>query len=426
MSAAESHVIGSLLLPSADAWPEVRDMLTADDFSGDFFRSAWQAIADMHDGEHPVDVATVAAELERRGGDAARGALAWLGEAARDVPSVANVRAYAGIVRTESRRRDAIEIAERLRLAVPTEGLDAVDIAVRGLLALRDDGESAAAPCLADLLADVMTEMGEEVAPGINTGLRDLDTALGGLMPGDLVIVGARPAMGKTAFALNLALNARMPVGFVSSEQPARQIAARVLARQSGVSLHRMRTRRLLDDDWPRLASAVKASSATQLHIADRSQPTLADVERQARAWRYHHGIRALFVDYVQHLRNPGYERRHEEVAAIVRGLKRIARDLDIPVIALSQVKRDVEQRSNKRPLIGDLLESGVIEQEADEILLLYRDEVYNAHTQSQGVCEVNIEKNRHGPTGMIELQWDGETLRFRDLVRRDQWSGAA
>jgi replicative DNA helicase len=244
---------------------------------------------------------------------------------------------------------------------------------------------------------------------------------LGGLHGGDLVIVGARPAMGKTALMLNMAASALMagfPVGVFSGEQGVSQITQRLIAIQGRIPVMRMRNGSLIGEDWSKLSAAVASLKDRGMYIFDKPAPTLSDIVRRARSWHYNHGIKAIYLDYLQRVKITTKAPRHEAIGEIAAGLKELARELNIPVIALAQVNREVEKRVNKRPFMGDLKDSGTIEQEADQIFMLYRDEVYNEETKDKGLAEINIEKNRHGSTGRVDLAWRGEYLRFENLMR--------
>jgi replicative DNA helicase len=271
------------------------------------------------------------------------------------------------------------------------------------------------------LAIDEIDEACEGKAPGLTTGLADLDKMLGGLHGGDLVIVGARPAMGKTALMLNMAASALMagfPVGVFSGEQGVSQITQRLIAIQGRIPVMRMRNGSLIGEDWSKLSAAVASLKDRGMYIFDKPAPTLSDIVRRARSWHYNHGIKAIYLDYLQRVKITTKAPRHEAIGEIAAGLKELARELNIPVIALAQVNREVEKRVNKRPFMGDLKDSGTIEQEADQIFMLYRDEVYNEETKDKGLAEINIEKNRHGSTGRVDLAWRGEYLRFENLMR--------
>ena len=252
---------------------------------------------------------------------------------------------------------------------------------------------------------------------GVPSGLAKLDKILLGFHPGDLVVIGARPSQGKTALLLNMADAANVPCGIVSAEQAAMQILQRMVAIRSGVSAERIRAGELHDQDWPHLTEAAASLHATNTWIFDRGAPSITDVQRTARRWANGHGIKALYVDYIQRIRG-GDPRapRHERVGEVAQGLKDIARELGIPVIALAQVSREVEKRNDKRPLMGDLSDSSEIEKEADQIVMLYRDEVYNHESSDRGTAELRIEKNRHGRIGFVRCAWLAESMRFRDL----------
>jgi replicative DNA helicase len=244
-----------------------------------------------------------------------------------------------------------------------------------------------------------------------------MDKFIGGFHNSDLVIVGARPAMGKTAFMLNLAINADAPVGIISAEQGMMQMGGRVIAIDGRINTAGIRSGKLEDEDYNRMTASYSRLRDRVIQFYDKPAPTLQDIVRQARKWKHNLDIKALYIDYVQRVKVDGKAPRHEQIGDVAMGLKELARELDIPVIALAQVNRSVEARTNRRPQMGDLKDSGVIEQEADVIAMLYRDEVYDENSQHKGIAEVDIKKNRHGDIGIVRTVWRAEYLRFEDLA---------
>ena len=257
---------------------------------------------------------------------------------------------------------------------------------------------------------------------GVNTGLPDLNDCLGGFYKSDLIVIGARPSVGKTCFALNIADRCGVPCGLISGEQASNQIGLRMMAISGRVSAHNMRRAKLDESEWAKLTNVLSKTKTKRMWIYDKPGPDINDVARQARKWKHSNDISILFVDYLQKIRGPkGGKKdngRIDEVAEVARSLKDIARELNIPVVALAQVNRDVEKRQDKRPTMSDLANSGEIEREADQIITLYRDEVYEPDSKYAGICEASVVKNRHGPTGVIKLAWSKEFMRFDGLER--------
>jgi len=406
---AEQAVLGALMLQGS-ALREID--LSADDFAVEDHQELYKAITDAAREDGATDMVTVS---KRTGG----GNVAYLSEIQRNTPSAANIGAYAKIVKERAQQRKAVEIAESLTLAVESEGMAAVDHAVSRLLALGQSSRQHEFTIKEALSAayrhiEAAHNGDQDTVP---TGLRDLDSALGGLHRTDLVVVGARPAIGKTAFMLNLALNARCHVGIVSGEQPHDQIGMRALAREAKVALHKMRTASMEPESWQRLPPAVASlTEADNVRIMDKSGPSIAEVARQARKWKHTFDVQAIYVDYIQKLRGTNQRAsKREQIDEIVAALKDLARELDIPIVALAQVNRECENRTDKRPGLADLKESGSIEQEADAIITLYRDEVYNPDSDFAGIMEANVVKNRHGPVGRNDLLWTPEFLQVSD-----------
>lgn len=379
-------------------------------FQHESHRIIWEQILKLQASGEPYDAVTVS---QACGGEV--GAIV-IGIANESVGVAGNAKSYAEHLKTDWRKRAESDIGAQLA-AGEIDGMDAI----RQLAEL--DTEQERFECsFKDALRLALEDMeraaaGERV--GITTGLADLDRHLGGWMDGDLAIIGARPAIGKTAFLLHCAQACGSPMGLVSAEQPRQQIAQRHIASIGKVALTALRQGRIGQAEMKAVIAAKSKLAQTYL-IHDRSSPHIGEVERVARRWHHRHGIRILFVDYVQRIRGNG-EKRHEQVGQVVQSLKTIARDLSIPVVALAQVSRDVDKRQNRRPNMGDLSDSSEIEKEADQVLTLYRDEVYDERTAEPGIAEIQICKNRHGYTGTVKAEWAGEFVSFGDL-----WRGAA
>lgn len=410
---AEEAVLGGILLNN-DAFHDAATQVSAEHFTSAFRRRLWEALRERILTGEPADAVTVAELLPE---DAAEVfALVNACTSAHTVPI------YAAIVRQNWQRREAAGIAQRLMASLRAGEDGAVDRAIGELLALnatQTDCEYTGkqAMALAWKAAEAAYENGGKL-PGITTGLRALDDILGGWHDSDLTVIGARPAMGKTALLVNLAEAAAAAgymAGVVSAEQPAVQLGLRRLAISSGIGATVIRSGRIDDEQWRALYSGVAKSRDLPMRIYDRSAVTLDELIAVTRKWKHSHGLRVLFIDYAQRITVPGVE-RVTEVATVARGLKNLARDLNIPVITLAQVKAEVEKRTDKRPFAGDLANSDELTREADQILMLYRDEVYNRETPEKGVAEILIEKNRHGPTGFKKLAFVAETMRFGDL----------
>ena len=333
--------------------------------------------------------------------------------------SVDNVGAYAELIERGYVRRQAIAIADKLK---SSEGAsEAVSDAIRGLMSLGSSESNyeydLKGVMQAGLAAIDKAFKNKGSLLGVDTGLTSLNEILGGFHAGDLVIVGARPAMGKTSILLNMLMGANEAVGCFSGEQGVMQISQRLISIKSKVSLMNMRNGNLDDADFNNLnAGGHTICRHKGFWIYDKSSPSIEDVERMARKWKFEHGIKALYVDYLQKIKRDSSKNKAEAIGDNAARLKDLARELEIPIICLAQVKRDVETRQNKRPLMGDLSDSSETEKEADQIIMLYRDEVYNPDSNDKGVMELLVEKNRHGATGRCFAKWDGRYLEVSDL----------
>lgn len=413
---AEEAVLGALLLRNEN-FHEAARLLSADHFTSAFRQRVWVAIRDRILAGEAADAVTLAEAMPN--GEEASGVI----DLASGAFTSATLPDYVAIVRNNWRRREAATIAAQL-MAAARSGDDGVDEAIGSLLALNatvteHEFTGKQALRMAWDQAEIAHANGG-LLPGVTTGLRALDDILGGWHKSDLTLIGARPAMGKTALLVNMAeaaAAAKVPVGLVSAEQPAEQIGVRRLALASNVGAADIRAGRMNDESWAKISAGVKERRDAPIWIYDRSALTLDELVGIARKWKHTHNIGALYVDYAQRITVPGVD-RITEVSAIARGLKNLARDLQIPVVSLAQVKAAVDTRPDKRPTAGDLANSDELTREADQILMLYRDEVYNPDSADKGVAEILIEKNRHGPTGFKKLAFVGETMRFADLSR--------
>jgi len=420
----ERVLLGAILLDNSQL---SRVNLGVKDFANAAHGQVFEVAARLIGSGTVTDALTVAEALERE-----TGRKDWLSLTAgmtRDCLAPGNAPAYAEAVRRASIARHAARIGERLMQHAAAD--DAVSDAIRDLLELSAANRNHVVHIL-DAMQGALDELSNLSAgklPGVRTGMRDLDDALGGLHAGDLVIVAARPAMGKTAFALNLAAAADCGVGVISGEQGRAQIGMRMMAIDGPASLHRMRTGALSDDEWARVTRVMHAAKERPIWIYDRPGPGISEVVSQARAWRFHQGIGVLLVDYLQKISGGAGKEMRLQVGDVAAQFKNLARELSIPVVVLAQVKREVESRPmgadglGRMPYMSDIAESGIVEQEADQVMTLYRPEVYDETEQHKGVAIINICKNRHGPVGFKRLSWRGEYLKFGDLAHaEDRW----
>ena len=430
---AEQSVLGGLMLDNS-SWDKIADLLVEDDFYRRDHRLIFQGIAELFEKSIPVDVITLAEYHDKRGELNDVGELAYLGMLARNTPSAANIAAYANIVRERSVLRQLITVGTTISgVAFNPEGRDSTsilddaekqvfEIAEKG--AKRRGGFVKVKEVLGKVVdrIDTMFELDNPVT-GLSTGFTDFDTETSGLQPADLVIVAGRPSMGKTTFAMNLAENAAIksnePVAVFSMEMPADSLAMRMLSSLGQIDQSRLRSGRLNDDDWPRLTSAIAILNEAPLFIDDTPALTVTELRARARRLKREHGLSLIVIDYIQLMQGSGKssENRATEISEISRSLKALGKELDVPVIALSQLNRSLEQRPNKRPVMSDLRESGAIEQDADLIVFIYRDEVYNEDSPDKGKAEIIIAKQRNGPIGTVALTFQGKYTRFENFA---------
>jgi replicative DNA helicase len=430
---AEQSVLGGILL-DATAWDKITDLIREADFYRFEHRLIFRHVARLTDQAKPVDVITVAESLEANAELDKAGGLAYLGSLAQNVPSAANIRRYAEIVRERSIMRKLAEAGSEIATsAYNPGGRDArqlLDEAESRVFEIAEAGERGNTgfvhipPLLNQVVERIETLYGRDNASdvtGIATGFTDLDSKTSGLQPGDLVIVAGRPSMGKTAFSINIAehvaLELNKPVAIFSMEMSGPQLAMRMIGSVGKLNQHTLRTGRLEDDDWSRMTHALGRLNDAPIFIDETA--ALSSMELRSRARRLHRqngGLGLIVIDYLQLMSAPSdkaSENRATEISEISRSLKALAKELHVPVIALSQLNRGLEQRPNKRPVMSDLRESGAIEQDADLILFIYRDEVYNPDSEDKGTAEIIIGKQRNGPIGTVMLTFRGEFTRF-------------
>ena len=432
---AEQSTLGGLLLEN-HAWDKIGDMLRDDDFYRADHRLIWKHISKLIERGRPADVITVYESLDADNKAEDAGGLSYLNALAQNTPSAANIRGYAQIVRDRSVLRKLLGATDAIAGAVYNrqgrEVRQILDEAESRVFQIAEDGARGKqgfveiGPLLAQV-RDRVQELHELNSPdvtGIATGFTDLDQKTSGLQRGDLVIVAGRPSMGKTAFSLNIAENVALDggiVGVFSMEMGGTQLAMRMLGSIGRLDLHRLRTGRLDDNEFSKFATALERLQDIKLHVDE--TPALTALELRARARRLHRvygKLDLIVIDYLQLMSASSQgENRATEISEISRSLKALAKELNVPVIALSQLNRGLEQRTDKRPMMSDLRESGAIEQDADVILFIYRDEVYNPDKhENKGIAEVIIGKQRNGPIGRVELAFLGQYTKFENLAR--------
>ncbi len=432
-SEAEQAILGGVMLDNK-VWDHVATKLATADFYRTEHRTIYKAITELAKKNQPFDVVTLLDalhsinELDDAGGET------YLFELANNTPSVANVSAYADIVREKSVQRQLISVASEIAdSAYNTAGRDVaelLDFAETKVFAIAEQtGGDGGPESIKSILVktveriDALYHHGDGIT-GLATGLSDLDKMTSGLQPSDLVIVAGRPSMGKTTLVMNMAehaaIKAGKPVLVFSMEMPSDSLAMRMMSSLGRIDQHRIRTGKLNDDDWPRITSSVSMLSEAPLFIDDSTALSPAELRARARRLAKEQGqLGLVVVDYLQLMKVPGFkaDNRTAEISEISRSLKSLAKELEVPVIALSQLNRSLEQRHDKRPVMSDLRESGAIEQDADLICFIYRDEVYNDESPDKGTAEIIIAKQRNGPIGKVRVAFLGKYTRFEDLA---------
>lgn len=424
---AEQSLLGSLLI-DRDAVIKVASYVRSDDFYQTSNGMIYQAIIDLYNRREPTDFVTLTDELTRRERLDTVGGISYLSSLITSVPTAVHVEYYGRIVERTATLRRLIDAGSEIVAIGYQDGVeadDALDNAERALFAVSETRQTGDFHSIAEVLdrffdqIDYMQQHRGEVV-GVATGFADLDQLTGGLQRSDLVIVAARPSMGKTAFALGVAYGAALQhgktVGIFSMEMSAEQLVQRLLATETGVDSHRLRLGQINDNEWDRISRAFGRLSEANIFIDDSAAASIMDIRSKARRLQAEHGVDVIIVDYLQLMSGRRTENRVQEISEISRGLKGLARELNVPVVALSQLSRAVETRADHRPMLSDLRESGSIEQDADIVMFIYREEKYDETSDKKGIAEIMVAKHRNGPVGSINLRFFEQTARFADL----------
>ena len=426
---AEQAVIGSMLIDPA-CIAEVIELLRPEDFYAEEHQRIFETIYSMFNTALKIDPVTVLDRLKAQGYYDEAGGRAYLMQLMEVTPTSANVKEYASIVRDKSMLRAIANAgAEIQNLAFSGGGsaAEVAELAEQKIYSVRQGREIKGLSPLKSVIMDLYAQLDERSRsdsdiPGLSTGFRDLDVALTGLNKSNLILVAARPGMGKTAFALNIALNAAKSSGkdvvVFQLEMSKDQLASRFLASEALLDSHKLKTGSLNQDDWIKIARATSVLAKTHLYVDDNPAITVAEIKAKCR--RLGENLGLIVIDYIQLMQSGGKrsENRVQEVAEISRSLKIMAKELNVPVVCLSQLSRAAEQRADKRPMLSDLRESGAIEQDADIVMFIYRDDYYDAESDDKNVAEIILAKNRHGATGTVELQWIGQYTTFSSRDR--------
>lgn len=420
---AEQSVLGAMLL-DREAVVQVSNQLIPDDFYADKHQHLFAAMLAVFGRGEPIDLITVQDELSKRGQMDEVGGITYLASLMNLVPTTANVQQYGAIVRQKAVLRRLQSAARRIvEDCYTTEDMDAtLSDAEKSVLQVTQQRSGKGYVHIKEALMNAYGHLefvysAKGKTTGITSGFRDLDQMTSGFQPSDMIIVAARPSVGKTAFTLNLARNAavqgKAKVAFFSLEMSAEQLALRLLASEATVDGHKLRSGQLLDQDWQRLSTALGTLADSDIFIDDTPNCPLPEVRGKSRRIQQEHGLDMVIIDYLQLMSIPqragAQANRQQEISEISRSLKTMARELNVPVIALSQLSRSVEQRQDKRPMLSDLRESGAIEQDADMVAFLYRDDYYNPETEDKNIIEVIVSKHRNGPIGSVKLHFARE-----------------
>lgn len=429
---AEKSILGGLMLEQ-DAWDEVSEALVEEDFYKPAHRKIFAAVRELHRREMPSDLVTVSNLLMERGELESLGGAAYLAEMIDLTPSTANIASYARIVHEKSLLRRVINASQEFidkAFGQEFENMDAFLDGIEGRVFQLAENKTTSGLTEASELVKVSLEKIESLyasqlmVTGVPSGFNELDELTAGLHPGELVIIAARPSMGKTAFSLNIALHAALrekkKVAYFSVEMGKEQVMVRLLASAAKIRLGDLRVGRIDDQSWPRLINTAAAISETGLFLDDTSGISPFDIRAKCRRMKHKHGLDLIMIDYLQLMSmKQRYENREREVSEISKLLKSIAKELQVPVIALAQLNRGVEGRSDRRPMLSDLRESGSIEQDADVIMMIYREDYYDRdNPEIKGIAEIIVGKQRNGPVDTVKLRWIPEFGIFDNLIR--------
>ncbi len=426
---AEQAVIGSMLT-DADAVASSIEVLKPEDFYRADNRIIYEAMFNLYNRSEPIDIITVKAELESMGRFEQVGGLEYLAGLPDKVPTTANVQKYINIVEEKSKLRDLIKTAnDIIELGYdPTEDVDDImENVEKKVFNLTQGKNQKGYSAIKDVLVDSFTQLEElynrkQHITGVPSGFADLDYRTAGFHGSELILVAARPAMGKSAFALNIATNAAVradvPVAIFNLEMSKEQLVNRILCSEAMVDSNKVRTGKLEEEDWSKLAEAIGPLSASNIYIDDTPGISITEIRAKCRKLQVEKHIGMVIIDYLQLIQgtNKRGGSREQEISEISRSLKIMAKELNVPVIALSQLSRAVEQRPDHKPMLSDLRESGAIEQDADIVMFLYRDDYYNPDSEKKNIAEVIIAKHRGGSTGSVDLRWFGSYTKFTNL----------
>ena len=427
---AEQSVLGCMLLDK-EVVPGIAEILKTEDFYREDHREIYDAIMDLFQKAEPIDLITVSEQLKLRGTLDNVGGLEYLTNIATSVPTTANAKHYAGIVEEKALLRKLIKTSSDI-INMGYEASEEVSIlldkAEKSIFDIIQGRNTQGFSHIKDVLVDTFNRLEElynkkGFITGIPTGFTDLDYKTAGLQNSDLILVAARPAMGKTSFALNIAqhaaIHSKIPVAIFSLEMSKEQLVNRILCSEVMIDSHKMKIGKLEDDDWQKMARALGPLSEAPIYIDDTPGLSVMDIRAKCRRLKLEKGLGLVVIDYLQLMQSRGRaESRQQEISEISRSLKILAKEINIPVITLSQLSRAPEARSDHRPMLSDLRESGAIEQDADLVMFLYRDDYYNPDTDKKNVAEVIIAKHRSGSTGTVELRWFGEYTKFVNLKK--------
>ena len=427
---AERSILGAILIRN-DAFNVAAELIDADDFFRDAHRRVFDKMVDLNERGQAIDLVTLRDELSRSGELEPVGGPAYISSLADGVPRSTNVDHYARIVKERATLRNLIAAANRIEAeayAAREEAAVVLDRAEQEIFSIAEGRIRSGFVPIGELARDSFDTIERlqsvrSAVTGVPTGFVDIDEMTAGLQPADLVIVAARPSMGKTAFALNVGAHvgttSERTVGVFSLEMSKEQLFLRMLTSAAQIDSHRFRTGLLTESDYGRLSEAITSLSAARVHIDDTPSLGVLEMRAKSRRLKAEHGLDLLVIDYLQLMQGRGrFENRNQEIASISRSLKALAKELDVPVVALSQLSRAPESRSDKRPQLSDLRESGALEQDADVVLFIFREDMYEETPENENVAEIIVGKQRNGPTGTVKLAFLKQQTRFESLSR--------